>query len=554
MGTGLLNISLSGLNAAMAGIRTVQQNIANANTAGYTRQEVVQSASTPQYSGGGYLGTGVQVDTVRRIYDQFLTSQTQNYQTQLSAAEAYSSYASEVDALLGGSSTGLSTPLQTFFSAVSEVANDPTSLTARQQMISTANSLASRFNLLADNLQSIKTEINSEVSTIATQINSYADQIQSLNAEIARAQGSGQTPNDLLDQRDQLVNELGKLVNVSSIQQSDGTVAVMIGNGQPLVVGTAVRHVVAVSDSADPTQTILAMEIPNSTATEVIDPSSITSGSLGGLFAFRDEVLNPSIADLDQLAQSLADAFNSQHEAGYDLNGAAGTAFFSYSATSPAGTLAVVISQASQVAAASQGVSAAADAGNSGDASIGAVTLSETVTRPLADAPYTLSYNAGTVTVTDASANVVGSFTYTSGATMTFDGISVAITDGSGGIADGDTFTIDNSGAYSGPGDNGNALLLAGLQNEAVIGSSTLSEYNTALVGRNATYANSADTNVSNFTSLYQQSYDSLQSVSGVNLDEEAVKLIQLQQAYQAAAKAIQVSSTLFDAVLGAMQ
>lgn len=556
MATGLLNISLSGLNAATSGIRTVQQNIANANTEGYRRQQAVFSAAPPQYSGGGYLGTGVQVDTVRRIYDQFLNSQTQNYQTQLSSSQAYAAYATQVDALLGSDATGLSISLQNFFSSISEVANDPTSLTARQQMLSTADSLATRFNLLSSNLLGIKSTINQDVATAAEQINRYADQIKNLNAQITRALGSGQTPNDLLDQRDQLVTELNKLVNVSQIQQSDGSIAVMLGRGQPLVVGSSVRHVVAVNDPADTTQMTLAMEVPGSATPEVIDVSDITGGRLGGLFAFRSDVLAPSIADLDLMAQGLADAFNAQHVAGYDLNGNAGLDFFSYSATSPSGTLAVAISQPALIAAASEGVVTAASAGNTGDASIGYATLSTELTRPLADAPYTLTYDAGSnsITVTDATAATLGSYTYTSGSAISFNGISVVITDGPAGIANGDSFTVDNSGASAGPGDGSNALALAGLRSQAVVAGSSVSGYNIAMIGRNATYANTADTNAANFTSLYKQSFDALQSVSGVNLDEEAVSLIQYQQAYQAAAKAIQTSSVLFDAILGVIR
>jgi flagellar hook-associated protein 1 FlgK len=458
-----MNISLSGLNAAMSGIRTVQQNIANVNTEGYHRQQSVFTASTPQFSGGGYLGTGVNIDTVRRIYDQFLDSQTRNYQSQLSGGEAYAAYATEVDALLGSDATGLRNSLQTFFASLNQVVNDPTSAVARQQVLSAGNSLAARFNQLSGNLDSINTAINTDVENIAAQINSYADRIQALNSQISRGIGSGQTPNDLLDQREQLVAQLGKLVNVSQIDQSDGSVVVLLGHGQPLVVGSSVRHVQAVNDPIDPTQKTLAIEIPNSAATETINTGDITGGRLGGLFSFRDDVLNPTMTDLDAMAQSLADAFNTQHALGEDLDGNAGANFFNYSALDPAGTLAVAITQPSDIAAAAAG---------------------------------------------------------------------------------------------TGPGDNSNAVDLADIADlpMAGLGGVTLNSYNAAMIGRNATYANAADSNVTNFTALYKQSYDALQSLSGVNLDEEAINLIQYQQAYQAAAKAIQASSTLFDAILGAVR
>ncbi len=463
MATGIMNISLSGLNAAMSGIRTVQHNVANVHTEGYHRQQSMFSAATPQFSGGGYLGTGVNIDTVRRIYDQFLDSQTRNYQSQLSGGEAYAAYATEVDALLGSDATGLRNSMQRFFASVNEVVNDPTSVVTRQQMLSTGNALAARFNQLSGNLDDINTAINTDVENIAAQINSYADRIQALNSHISRGIGAGQTPNDLLDQREQLVAQLGKLVNVTQIDQNDGSVVVLLGRGQPLVVGSSVRHVQAVNDPADPTRKTLAIEIPNSTATETINTGDITGGRLGGLFSFREDMLNPTMSGLDAMAKGLADAFNAQHVAGEDLGGNVGVNFFSYSALNPAGTLAVAITQPSDIAAA---------------------------------------------------------------------------------------------GIGTGPGDNSNAVALADIADRAMagLGGVTLSAYNAAMIGRNATYANAADSNVANFTALHKQSFDALQSLSGVNLDEEAINLIQYQQAYQAAAKAIQTSSTLFEAILGAVR
>lgn len=462
MASGIMNISLSALNAALSGMQTVQHNIANANTEGYHRQVLSFKATTPQYAGGGFFGTGVQAETARRLYDDFLSSQTRSYQAQLSSSEAYSTFSTQVDALLGGASSGLSQPMQAFFNSINEVANDPTSLVARQQMLSAGGNLASRFNILSDGLQDIKSAINKDVTALATRVNTLAGQIQGLNVQISRASSTGQMPNDLLDQREQLVAELNKLVGVTQSDQGDGTISVRLARGQALVDGISVRKLVPVNDPLDPTQTTLALEVPGSLTTEVIPESDITGGRIGGLFAFRTDVLNASIDDLNLMAQSLADTFNAQHAAGYDLNGDPGLDFFSYNPAAPAGTLSVALGQSSLIAAAS---------------------------------------------------------------------------------------------VSPGVGDNSNAVALAAIQGQAIVaGTSTLAEYNGSMVGRNASYANSADTDVSMYSMLYKQSYDSLQSVSGVNLDEEAVDLIRYQQAYQAAAKAIQTSSELFNTVLGIMQ
>lgn len=462
MASGIMNISLSALNASLSGMRTVQHNIANANTEGYHRQVLSFKATTPQFFGGGFYGTGVQVEVARRVYDDFLSRQAQNYQAQLSSGQAYASFSTQVDALLGGESSGLGQPIQAFFSAVNEVVNDPTSLVARQQMLSAGGNLAGRFNVLADGLQDYNAALNKEIANIASQINRYAGQIQSLNVQIASAVGAGGEPNDLLDQRDQAVAELNKLIGVTQTDQGDGTIAVRLARGQALVDGASVNQVVPVNNSSG--QLVLAFDLPNTTATEIIPDADITGGRLGGLLAFRSEVLNPSISDLDTMAMAFSTAFNDQHLLGYALDGSAGGHFFTDLAgtgsTAAAKDIAVLISDPGMVAAAS--------------------------------AP--------------------------------------------------------------GIGDNANAVALAGLRGTAFITSGTnsytLSDYNTNMVGRNASAANSADNNVTMYSTLYQSAYDAEQAVSGVNLDEEAMDLIRYQQAYQAAAKAIQTSTKMFEEVL----
>lgn len=467
MSAGLLNISVTGLNAAMGGIRTVQQNIANANTAGYHRQQVVLEANQGAFSEQGFLGNGVRMETVRRVYDQFLNSQTQNYQSKLSASESYTAYASQVDMLLGDDATGLGMPMSNFFASVNEVANDPTALTAREQVLTTGKSLAARFNQLANRLLDIKDAIKTEISNSVSPINDHLDQIRLLNSQIRFAQGNGHTANDLLDQREQHVAELNQLVNVSQVQQSDGTVAIMLGNGQFLVLDSLVRHVTAVAEPTDSSMMTLAIEGPDNGTLQEVDEDSINGGSLGGLLAMRKDVLNPSIRDLDLMAQGLADAFNQQQLLGNDLNGNPGGDFFSYISSEPpvnvARTLSVAFKQADLIAAAGQ--------------------------------------------------------------------------------AEG-----------SGPGDNSNAIALANLRKAALVGNVTLSEFNVAMIGRNAANTHAAEADVKSYTVLHNQSRDALQAVGGVNLDEEAINLIQFQQAYQAAAKAIQTSSSLFDTILGVVQ
>jgi flagellar hook-associated protein 1 FlgK len=558
MATGILNISLSGLNAAMSGIRTVQHNIANVNTEGYHRQTVTFTASKAQFTGGGFMGTGVNSETVRRVYDQFLNSQTQNYQSKLASSEAFASYATQVDAMLGDNATGLNASMQNFFSSINEVANNPTSLTARQQMLSSGATLMARFDLLSKNLQSIKSNINADVAATASQINRYATQVQELNTEISRAIRSGQQPNDLLDQRDQMVYELNKLVNVNAIDQGDGTIALTLARGQSLVVGSSVRPVMAVTDPNDPGQTVLAIQSAASTAPEVINDNDLTGGRLGGLLAFRNQVLNPTERELGALAYGLVANVNSVHQSGFGLDGVGGRDFF----TTP--TLRDPIPSAY----------------NTGNAvlDIGISDINK-----LASSDYSLTYDGANYTLTrqsDGTSYTNAALAGLSTAVQAGEGFSLTLS--SGAMAAGDSFLIRptqgaalglgissdigsdpsriaaagedplNPGISLGVGDNSIALALAALQTGKLLtnGGNTLAGAYTQLVGRNASYANSADINVSMYTTLHKQSFDAMQSVSGVNLDEEAINLIQYQQAYQAAAKAIQTTSELFNSIL----
>ena len=219
-----LGISLSGLYAAQAGIRTTEHNIANVNTDGYRRQSLVQSATAPMYSGGGYLGNGVTLDTVRSLYDRFLDSEVLLNQSQLARHEVVAGYASQVDSLLADEGSGLGTGLDKFFASLEELVNDPASAVARQSVLSAGQSLASRFNSTDTRLREVLRATDDEVRTLVDEINTYAQQLTRLNAAIARLEGvTSDTANDLRDQRDSAVAGLNKLVNVNVVEQGDGS-------------------------------------------------------------------------------------------------------------------------------------------------------------------------------------------------------------------------------------------------------------------------------------------------------------------------------------------
>jgi len=329
MGTSLLSIGITGLNAAQAGILTTGHNIANASTPGYSRQQIAQSTNIPDLTSGGYIGQGTNVQTVTRAYNQYLNLQVLGSQTNAQEMTSYEAQISQIENLLGDPSAGLSPALAAFFQGVSDASANPSSVAGRQSMIAQAQGLVSRFQDLDGRLTSIRDGVNAQIGSEVTMINSLASQIADVNQRIIAAQAvsESQPANDLLDQRDQLLNQLNKEVRVSTTTQSDGTYSVFIGNGQPLVVGTQVSTLQAVPDGSDPQKTVISFQIPGSGSATLSD-SLISGGNLGGLLSFRNASLDAAQNALGRVAIGLASAFNQQHQLGQDLNGLVGGAFF----------------------------------------------------------------------------------------------------------------------------------------------------------------------------------------------------------------------------------
>lgn len=542
MASGILGIGVTGLNAAQAGIRTTEHNISNVNTAGYRRQEIDFSALRPSYAGNaGWIGNGVAMDTVRQRYSQFLDNEVLLDQSRFSRYETYSTYASQVDGLLGKTDSSLMGPLNAFFDAANEVANDPVSGSARQVMLSAGKSLAGRVNLLEQSLRQLRDESNLAVENLATRINSYAGKIATANDSITRIEmGSGQPANDLRDQRDQLVGELNKLVNTTTIRDNDGAYNIFIGGGQALVLGNRNYSLSAITDPNDSELKIPAMNFGG--ATLALDASLLTGGELGGLLAQRADVLSPAMSNLNRIAVAIGAEVNRVHRGGLQADAAtAGGNFFSGAARQTAGASWIDLSFT----------------GN-----------------PLANENYSVAYNNATsdYTVTrlsDASAVTVaagvevslggtaqgfkiaaGTPAPAAGATWQLDfknyarGMSMLLTSG-------DQIAAASSSAPTGPGDNTNALALAALRvGSTALNNGTMATAYNSLVGSTAAYASEADISRSAYETLTAQATAAREAVSGVNLDEEAVNLIRYQQAYQAAARAISVANSLFDEVL----
>ncbi|MET0985596.1 MAG: flagellar hook-associated protein FlgK, partial [Steroidobacteraceae bacterium] len=326
----LLSTSISGLMAFQRALDTTSHNITNANTVGYSRQLPEFMTRQAQPSGAGWVGNGVDVGTIKRTYDDFLASQSRTSSSSYQQANTFATQAERISKLFGDSATGLSTSLQNFVNAMQSVADSPTSAPARQTLLSQAQTLSDRLQGYDDSLRNFDTQVNAAVERETNAISTLAQSIARLNQQITNVYAqTGQPPNDLLDQRDQLIDELATHINVNVVQQGDRSTNVFIGNGQPLVVGQTAATVVAGSDPFDPTRTTIAVRSVSGTADIT---NTLSGGVLGGMLDFREQMLDPARNTLGRLSIGLAEVMNEQHSMGMDLNGNLGGDFFSVGA------------------------------------------------------------------------------------------------------------------------------------------------------------------------------------------------------------------------------
>ncbi|HEX3914437.1 MAG TPA: flagellar hook-associated protein FlgK [Steroidobacteraceae bacterium] len=620
----VFGISVSALQAFQQAINVTSNNVANASTPGYDRETVNLTEAIPQPDGGATIGAGVVVSGINRAYSQAAANQLNTSQSTLGQLSALQNYSSQIDNLFGTTIGGLSTALQGFYSAFSDVANNPTSTASRQALIGQAQSVASSFQNASGELSSLNTDVNSRITADVTQINSIAKAISTLNNQIVTgtAQDGGQQPNELLDQRDQLVSSLSQLVGISTTTDPNGALNVFVGNGQPLVLQGQVTSLTTVANQFNATQ----LEIASSASSAVIS-NNITSGDLGGLLAARAQVINPAMNQLGQVATALSQTVNSQQAQGMDLSGNLGAPIFSvgtplatgsshntdavtasvtvdpnglgaltandyvlsfvggtpkltntadgtsvtpvgtgtgpYTAAgisivlsgvpangdqflvqptaSAAGSLKVVLSNPSQIAAAGA-VKTAAAGSNTGAATISPGTVLNSAAANLL-APVTIAFTSPTT----YTINGVGPNTYTSGGNIDFQGWEVQI---SGAPANGDTFTVSSNAG--GTGDNRNALIAANAQNVGVLqnGTTSITGGISALITGLGSQAQQINTAQTAQAAVNAQALTSVQSTTGVNLDEEAASLLQWQQAYQAAAQALSIGNSLFTTLI----
>jgi len=662
---GLLGIGLSGILGHQAALNTTANNITNANTPGYSRQEVQFGAQTPQRTGAGSIGTGVNVENIRRLANEYLTQQIREDSSLEGEQRTLNNELSRLDNLLGGDSTGLSKSLNNFFASLQNAAEDPTSLPQRQLVISEGEQVVKRFSALNEKFIQQRESVKTQMQQGAKDANALIASIADLNSAIAQSPGlaQGRMPNDLLDQRDEKLRQLSELVSIKVSPTEGAQVNVTLNNGQGLVIGNIAAELGTRPSASDP----LMLEFTLGTSGRVVNvDSQIDGGKLGGLRHFQQQALAPAFDELGRIAIALADTMNSQHQIGMDLEGelgglffkefnsaalqtsrvipnannqpasnaqlaveitdssalAAGTWSLQFGATSSyqltndrtgevvsssslavggkiimpgfsirldggtltdghsfqiqptrngAADIAMQVRREEDLAFASP-VRAASGADNKGTGAIsqgamlavrdpgtGALLPAFSPTG-LASTSTTVTFGEDalgglTYTINSGGSNIVIDAPYVAGENLfsevtsdpSYQGFQFNVT---GQPKVGDIFDIEFN--TNGVSDNRNAESLAsfGTKNTLNNGSQSFAEGYAGLVENVGVQTRQSQLDLEAGKTLLEQSFNQRESVSGVNLDQEAGKLIQYQAAYNASAKVITVAQDLFNTLL----
>jgi flagellar hook-associated protein 1 FlgK len=651
---GLLGIGLSGILGHQAALNTTANNITNANTPGYSRQEVQFGAQTPQRTGAGSIGTGVNVENIRRLANEYLTQQIREDSSLEGEQRTLNNELSRLDNLLGGESTGLSTSLNNFFASLQNAAEDPTSLPQRQLVISEGEQVVKRFSALNEKFIQQRESVKTQMQQGAKDANALIASIADLNSAIAQSPGlaQGRMPNDLLDQRDEKLRQLSELVSIKISPTEGAQVNVTLNNGQGLVTGNIAAQLGTRPSASDP----LMLEFTLGTSGRVVNvDSQIDGGKLGGLRHFQQQALAPAFDELGRIAIALADTMNSQHQIGMDLEGELGGLFFKdfnsaalqASRVIPSGNnqsasnaqLAVEITDSSALAAGTWSLqfgatssyqltndrtgevvsgslpavgadsgtltdghsfqiqptrNGAADIamqvrreedlafaipvraeGRNGNSGTGAISqgtmlavrnpdtnalLPAFTASGLAAAPTTVTFGEDalgglTYTINSGGTDIVTDAPYVAGQNLfsevtsdpSYQGFQFNVT---GQPRVGDVFDIKFNA--NGVSDNRNAESLAsfGTKNTLNNGSQSFAEGYAGLVENVGVQTRQSQLDLQAGKTLLEQSFNQREAVSGVNLDQEAGKLIQYQAAYNASAKVITVAQDLFNTLL----
>ena len=538
----IFNVARSGVQAFQQGLATTSHNIANINTKGFSRQQVVLENARPAE---GVIGSGVQVGQIRRTIDTFLENQLTAEHEELGFITSKHTLLVQADGIVSETdNSGLSHSVTEFFNALRDVTTNPESPIQRTVLLAKGQTLSTEFVKQAQAFNQIRLDANQEILRHVETVNGLATRIASLNDDIFRAESSGRDAPDLRDQRAALINEVAELVAVEQVQLRDG-IGLNVG-GQLLVGGNHANALSTIPDADNPPLSDVAFVRSNGTAFPI--SSKLQGGKIGGLLQVRDGDVVSFQDRVDRLAATFINEFNQQHEAGYALDGTTSHSFFS-SITPPAPVPSDM---------------------NSGTA----VGTSVAITDPtlLTFQNYEVQFSsASAYSVVDiTSGTTVTTGSYTSGVAINFDGLDVVLT---GTAAADDVYSVDahqgaaqrfgmavtnvdniaaSSTALGVPGDNVNALALVNLHTtrQATLGSLTLNDYQTITAGNVGSATREAELLLNSTTLEFGQIQGLRESVSGVSLDEELTNLLTFQRSFEASARMITVADELMQTIL----
>ncbi|WP_245849825.1 flagellar hook-associated protein FlgK [Oceanimonas doudoroffii] len=328
MAVDMYQTGVSGLLAAQAQLATTGHNIANVNTEGYSRQRAEQATTMHMFSGGNFYGTGTRVNDVTRMYQEYAFRDVLINNTEKAGAEALYNHLDYLDKTMTSVNAGLASSLDDLYGAINAVADNPGNLGNRELMLANAQDIVDHFNDFYSSVEQERMIKNRDIESRAEHISSLTAGIADLNQQILNA-GQNAPPNDLLDQRDRLIQELGQQVHITTLKESNGMVSVMLGGREPLVSGNQAYQLEVRPGSPDQQQTELYLLPPNSNGQATrLRGSQALGGEMGALFHYRDQVLGPNLSDMGKTAIAIADAFNKIQAQGVDLNGNAGQNMF----------------------------------------------------------------------------------------------------------------------------------------------------------------------------------------------------------------------------------
>ena len=543
--SGLLNIGMNALNANSAALQTIGHNIANANTAGYTRQAVRLESALGHLGMGGVIGRGVHVAGVERVYSDFLSSQLNSTHAHQAADASRAEKLGILEMNFPNGSAGLGMAIGDMLNSFSYVVAAPNDMTARTVVLTEAQNVADRLRATQTQFTDLAISTRFELEGKASQANTLLQNIAALNQQITRSQSSGQPGNDLLDRREQYVRDLNEYIQTTQVMQDNGSLTVFVAN-QAVVKGSKAGAISVVADAQD--ASLSRLQLQNGSALLKLDDQIIAGGQLKGLLEFEQKDLSLAKNLIGRLAMTVGLAVNQQHMAGWDFEGNSGKAMFSVPpqvlGVNEGGAQGNVQFTDSKKFMASNYVVQMDSAGTGGqlirqiDGHSTLFTDSTHLASQTIDGlKFTLTapaLGAGQSMLFKPFADAAGSIQ-----SLLISPLSVAAAS-----------ALGNGSPTQMPSNSGNAKALMDLRDAKLIDGGRLTEAYATSVSQIGLRVQSVQFSLEASQSIAASMSAQKAKVSSVNLDEEAARLMQFQQAYQASAKILQVAQRVMDTML----